>query len=694
MSTSRRALPQIVAVYDYHDETGALLFQAVRYEPGFDGEGKTFRQRRPFRRSHAWGLAAGHYRMVGNGWRPLKRGETPRDDDVHLMECRRVLYRLPDLAKAPPDRPVFVVEGEKDVETLRGLELLATTNAMGAGKWRKEYGDALRDRHVIVLPDNDEAGRNHAKTVAKMLAGVAASVTVVELPGLPDKGDVTDWLALPGNDKARLLHLVKGAVQEITEAKRAAAHGPGKRAARKATPPEPFRPFPTEFLPQPMQAFVEQAAGAIGCDCSFVALPALAVAAALIGNSRVVRIKLGWKEPCVVWTCIIGESGTLKSPAIHAAAAPVYRLQEQQRGRHRADLDDYEQAKAAYEQRRRQARGDDRAFDEQPPDQPRLPRVVVSDVTVEKIAEVLEDNPRGVLLLRDELAGWFGSFTRYKGRQGGSDLPNWLEMHRAGVVMVDRKTGERPSLFVPRAAVSVTGGVQPGVLARALTADALEAGLGARVWLAMPPRGRKRWTENEVHPDVLDAYVRTMLALAELPFDQNERGEREPFAVRLTPEAKALWIAWFDEWAEQQAAVEGATAAAYAKLEGGAARLALLHSVVSHVAARADDCEPIGAESMAAGIAMAKWFAAESRRVYEALAESEDRRATRRLIEFIHTHDGRMTARRLHQSNQTRYPDAEAAEAALDALAEAGLGEWVDCPAGPKGGRPTEIAIK
>ena len=504
---------------------------------------------------------------------------------------------------------------------------------------------------------------------------------------------MTDWLFQPGNDKTALLARVEAAVERIIAAKESRAEPPAGGGRKAKAPPEPFRPFPTYHLPQPMRQFVEQAAGAIGCDPAFVALPALATAAALIGNTRTIRLKQGWTEPCVLWACIIGDSGSLKSPAILAAAAPVYQMQGELRIHYKDDVERYDQAKGSFEKRRRQASKDGGLFDERPPDQPRPKRVVVSDVTVEKIAEVLEDNPRGVLLLRDELAGWFGSFTRYKGKQGGTDLPNWLEMHRAGPIVVDRKTGDRPSLFVARAAVSVAGGIQPSTLAHCLTAEHLEAGLGARVVLAMPPRTRKRWTEYEVHPDLTEAYSRMLRGLADLSFDVNSRGEQEPFALRMTPAAKRLWVAYFDQWADRQAAVEGATAAAYAKLEGGAARLALLHHVVSRVGALADDCELVGPESMAAGIALAKWFAGEARRVYDALAESEDRRATRRLVEFIRSHDNRMTARRLHQSNQSRYPDADAAEAALDALAAAGLAAWTDSSAGPKVGRPTRTLI-
>ena len=100
-----------------------------------------------------------------------------------------------------------MVEGEKDVDRLRGLGLVATCNVGGCGMgWRDEYSDSLKGRNVIVLPDNDEPGQKHADAVAQSLQGKAATVRLLTLPGLPDKGDVTDWLSQGGN-KDELLRL-------------------------------------------------------------------------------------------------------------------------------------------------------------------------------------------------------------------------------------------------------------------------------------------------------------------------------------------------------------------------------------------------------------------------------------------------------------------------------------------------------
>lgn len=109
---------------------------------------------------------------------------------------RRLLYRLPELLAADPGRPVFVVEGEKDVDRLWSLDLVATCNDSGGGKgkWSAAHSRPLRDRCVFVLPDNDSTGFEHARDIAGKLRRVASAVRVVILPDLPKKGDVSGWL--------------------------------------------------------------------------------------------------------------------------------------------------------------------------------------------------------------------------------------------------------------------------------------------------------------------------------------------------------------------------------------------------------------------------------------------------------------------------------------------------------------------
>lgn len=120
-----------------------------------------------------------------------------------MQNCRRVLYKLPELVGS---EIVYIVEGEKDVERLTSLGLVATTNVGGAGKWTAAYSEILKGKDVVIFPDNDGPGAAHAVMIAKSLLGLAASVKIVSLPELPPKGDISDYLK--SHTKEDLLVLV------------------------------------------------------------------------------------------------------------------------------------------------------------------------------------------------------------------------------------------------------------------------------------------------------------------------------------------------------------------------------------------------------------------------------------------------------------------------------------------------------
>lgn len=171
-----RSVRRVVsAQYDYTDESGNVLYQVVRFEP------KDFRQRRPDGKG---------------GWVWSVKG------------VRQAPFHLPRLLDAPRDTQVFVVEGEKDVLRLESLGLVATCNAGGAGKWPDTLNEHFAHRRVVILADNDEPGRMHADKVCRALRMAGAEVRVLCLPGLPPKGDVSDWLDAGGTVE-QLLQLVE-----------------------------------------------------------------------------------------------------------------------------------------------------------------------------------------------------------------------------------------------------------------------------------------------------------------------------------------------------------------------------------------------------------------------------------------------------------------------------------------------------
>ena len=318
----------------------------------------------------------------------------------------------------------------------------------------------------------------------------------------------------------------------------------------------------------------------VGCDEAFLALPALATIAGAIGTTRRVYLGRDWSEPAVVFGCIVGESSTMKSPALARVADPVRDRQQDLIEAHEAAVERHENDLARWTAASKAFKAGDGPDPGDKPAAPTLKRIFCADTTIERLAELLHDNPRGLLVIRDELSGWLNSFTQYKGKAGGSDLPNWLEMHRAGPIVVDRKTGERKFTFVPRAAVSVIGGIQPGILAGQLTPEFMASGLTARVLFAFPPRRPKVWVEDEVSADAVAAVARNLDDLYALDPGMDDRGKPRPTAVRLSAAAKDLWVEFYNSWGRVQHAIEGDTAAAFGKIEAYAARFALLHHVV------------------------------------------------------------------------------------------------------------------
>lgn len=167
--TQRNGLGKIVAEYDYTDADGNVLYQVVRMEP------KDFRQRQKVDGQWKWGMEG----------------------------AKRVLYKLPQVAKADF---VWIVEGEKDADTLQEMGLCGTCNVGGAKKWLPAYNEAIRGKDVILCGDNDETGREHVEKVKAEIAAHANTTRVIAVPA--DFKDVTDYADTFGSKRDAALALV------------------------------------------------------------------------------------------------------------------------------------------------------------------------------------------------------------------------------------------------------------------------------------------------------------------------------------------------------------------------------------------------------------------------------------------------------------------------------------------------------
>ena len=693
--------------------------------PTFDSEGaaaaavaKPFG--RPADRRHVYRDAAGEPVGVVLRWDRVEGGKDVRQLSrrpaadgpdgwaAKAMPEPRPLYRLPEFAAADRRATVFVVEGEPAADALAALGLCVVTSPGGSSAAKRTDWSPLAGRDVTVWPDADEPGAKYAAAVAAALAALDPPATVRELdpasvyepPFDPDGGaDGADAEPPAGWDAADFLEAHDAAEPDaLRERVEAAATVP--RPARpepgRSTGPPPFRPFPMAALPAAVRTFVAETAAAVKCPPSYVALPALAAAAGMVGSACRLRLRNSWSEPAILWTGTIGESGTTKSPAFDAALDPVKSLQKRALKRHRAALEAYDRERTEYEaavQDWKKVKAGDRGEPPEPPNEPIPDRCWLDDSTTEAVGAILEHRWRGVLVASDELSGMLSRFDRYAAT-GGGDAAKWIEFHRGRPVVIDRKTGGESgrkaggkTTFLPAAAVSITGTIQPKVLAKCLSENR-DNGFAARLLFAMPPRVPRRWTEDDVSEAVAAAYAASLETLLTLEPATDADGDPAPVYVGLTAAAKREWVRFFNEHNAAAEELEGDDAWAWSKLEGYAARLALVVHLLRWAGGEAANPACLDAASMTAGVTLSRWFAGEAARVYAMFGEDDADRRRRELADWIGSRGGRVTAREVQQGRR-KVKSSGDAERLLADLIDARWGRWEPRPPGESGGRPT-----
>ncbi|GAB0112725.1 DUF3987 domain-containing protein [Acidisoma sp. C75] len=338
--------------------------------------------------------------------------------------------------------------------------------------------------------------------------------------------------------------------------------------------------FPLDLLGDEWAEWVTTAAEAAAAPPDYVALPLLASASALIGNARWVRAAPGWVEPPHLWCGVVGDSGSSKSPGADCLLRDVLPRIE---AAMRADFPDRaaewraaaELYKAKHEQWEKDVRAAAKAGNapplpprEQAPIEPQEPRLRQSDVTIEKMASLLASAaPKGLLVVRDELAGWLLGMTNYN----DAGRAFWLEAYGGRPYRVERQKSPLP-IEVPRLAVSVMGGTQPDKLAE-MFADADDGLLARFLWAWPEPKPFRLGRTAPNAGFAVEALDRLRL------LDLSPATGEAPAAQVLVPiadEALPMLEIFGREMQEIQANAGGLLRSAYGKARGLAARLALV----------------------------------------------------------------------------------------------------------------------
>jgi Protein of unknown function (DUF3987) len=596
-----------------------------------------------------------------------------------------IAYGQQRLHDAQRLRILLIVEGESDCWALwhHGMPALGLPGSSTSGCLQLEHLDCIDT--VYVSHEPDKGGQLFVDGLCRRLAelGFAGKVFDLRMPsGIKDPCDlhVADAQKFP----ARLQVAIE-ASQRLT-----LPHVNGKAAPPRPTPePEPWQPpvplteepdvepFPITTLPARLVAFVEDVAHARGCPTDYVAVPVLALAGAAIGARRALEVKVGWRERPCLYAAVIGPPGSAKTPALSAVAAPVYAEQTRR-------MDDYRPRKELW----RREGGEKSTLPK-----PVLQSVFVSDITTEKLACLLQENPLGLAIIRDELAGWVAGMDQYKAKGKGGDRQFFLSAWAGEPVRVDRKNQDEP-LLVPHPFVAVIGGLPPALLTRLRGERGIADGFFDRILFSYPtplPVTRETWAC--ISEEAAASWSNVLTRLWDLKPESTSDGGTRPHFVYLTVEGRRAWERFTEALAADlnREEVPDPIKGHLAKFKGYGARLALIVHCLRLVCGEATD-ENVDGESVDRAARLVAYFHSHCLKVHAALGSDTKALEATRLWKWIQQRtELTFTRRDAYRAMRGRVGRVDDLDPLLALLVKHGYVRPVDVSRPGPGRRPSEL---
>lgn len=541
-------------------------------------------------------------------------------------------------------------------------------------------------------------GRLEAWTIARAVAGRPVNGELETLSG-PLRQMVDRILGLPEEARnAEFLRLAEARDDgpELIEA--VAAANPDGSPPEGAEPgadwlplalvgPPPAEPFPVDVLPDPVARLVTEGAAAIGCPPDFLALPALAVAAGAIGRSVSLNLKPGYFAPASIFGACVGPPSDGKTPALKAVAVAPRRIDM-------ALAAEHEQAMERWRDEAERPGPDGKR--PKPPPAPKPRRIDVDDITMEALPPILAQNPRGLVMVRDELTALVLGLNQYKGGKG-NDRSILLKLWSGDSITKDRVTHENfVPIRCPHPCLSIVGGLPPDMLGEMGDAKGRADGLLDRFLFCYPdPMPVPEWSERGIPEDVTADWCALVARLWERSMAAKD-GKDVPNVVFFTPEGKAIWEAEYDAHATEMNASEfpPTLRGAWGKLREQAGRLALILTLLDHAADPTAD--PFAVPSAGPRIVANAWrlvayFKAHTRRVHAAISQGRGiggGRVVQAIVEWLRSGQ-RLSFSERELTQARRWIEAADLAEALKYLADRNaIRRRPDPEPDPKGGRP------
>jgi Protein of unknown function (DUF3987) len=475
---------------------------------------------------------------------------------------------------------------------------------------------------------------------------------------------------------------------------------------------EPAPPFQINFLPGAFARFAGDAAERMQVPVDFIGVPLIIAAATLIGKGFRMAPKAAdsWSERPCLWGGIVAEIGALKSPAFDAALAMLRQFQGDFHKEHEAAIEAYQAAAelAAYAEKSWKAacakaskKGEQmppKPDAARTPNEPIMRRLLTGDTTQEALVDLIDQNPRGMLLFRDELSGWFASFNQYR---DGADRQFYLECHAGGSFAKDRRIG---SVLIDDLYLNICGGIQPEIISRVLHGgdhDGMTARFSLLVWPEKP--SQFRYIDRPPEPAATRAVERAFRELLQLDpegwFGPKKVGSQRVF--RFDDAAQGIFRDWYIGVRTTPGAdYEKNMVAHIAKFPGLFARLAVTHHLMRYASDKASSAPGTVPPPMTVDVQTAEavrtfiddYLEPHARRIYRHLSRGTQYAGARKIAKWLTEEFAvdSFTARDISQKDWgglTKPGDINAALYQLEYVA--GWCRSKEIPAGPKGGRPT-----
>jgi hypothetical protein len=453
-----------------------------------------------------------------------------------------------------------------------------------------------------------------------------------------------------------------------------------------------------DALPAQWAEWIAAEAEARGCPRDYIAGALIGAASGWLGNARHIAATTTWSEPPHLWFALIGSPSTGKTPALRPIVEASRAIEreaeppwEAARAEHAALA---ESAGTIDQQWRERVRGATKAGEPLPdrppgadaPREPPRPRVLAMDATTQELQHMLADQPRGLIYLRDELAGWLGNHDRYGGQ--GGDRAFFLEAWNGGAYVADRVKYRGQPVRIDRTALAILGGMQPDRLREALAGadDGLAARL-AYIWPDPAPITPLASESDTMACTRRDRLVLTARRLYGLAMDGEAAGALAPRVLRLDDDTFRLFDELRCEAMERARSSRGLAAGWHGKTPARALRLALVYELMAWTGG--DGAEPcvIRADAMARAGGYLDYLAAMHDRVTAGLAIGCAEAGAAVIARHIQANPrARLNERELYQrSGWSWLRDRERRAAALRVLVDARL---IRAPARDGKGRP------